>query len=176
MSWAFGRQTPDNNLMRFVARRFPHPVTMLDIGSGEGANARELREPPPYGRGHQVITVDKDPNVICNHPCDIRDFNPTWREGVPYDLVYDINTLCHVENPPFEKIKSWLKPTGIFFSICPSDFTFKGVAKGKEFTRFLTEFEARQFYGAYFKVTIGDTHYQLPHDELYQSWIIEACP
>ena len=153
--------------MRFVARRFPYPVTMLDIGSGEGANARELRF-----RGHRVVTVDKDPTVECNHPCDIGDFKPENS----FDFIYDVNTLCHVEDPPFEKIKSWLKPRGIFYSVCPSDFTFKGVAKGKEFTRFLTEFEARELYGTYFKVTIGDTHYQLPHDELYQSWIIEALP
>ena len=167
MSWAFGRQTPDNNLMRYVARWFPYPSLMLDIGSGEGANARELKY-----RNHAVITVDKDPEVICTHPCDIQDLHLLER----FDFIYDINTLCHVENPPFEKIKSWLKSTGVFFSVCPSDFTNKRVAHGKEFTRFVTEFEAREFYGAYFKVTIGDTHYQLPHDELYHSWIIEALP
>ena len=127
MVWAFGRQTPDNNLMRYVAHRFAYPATFLDIGSGEGANARELRE-----RNHNVITVDKDPAVECNHPCDIRDFNPTWREGVPYDLVYDINTLCHVEDPPFEKIRSWLKPEGVFFSVCPTHHGPKYIA-GRRF-------------------------------------------
>lgn len=166
MSWAFGRQTPDNNLMRFVAKRFHTPVTMLDIGSGEGANARELRF-----RGHHVVTVDKDPAVECNHPCDIRNFEPEDR----FELIYDINTLCHVEDPPFNEIRRWLKPRGVFYSVCPSDFTSRvEVAMGKAFTRFLTEYEARGLYSRYFHVTFGDTHYQLPSSEFYHSWIIEA--
>ena len=133
MTWKEGRQVPDTALIRFVSRRFSYPATLLDIGSGEGANARELRE-----RGHEVITVDKDPNVECNHPCDIMDYHPDPWEA--YDLIYDINTLCHVEYPPYMRISSWLRPGGLFFSICPAIWTDgkERIGRGKEFTRFIT--------------------------------------
>ena len=143
MTWVFGRQVPDTSLIRFVSHTFPHPATMLDIGSGEGANARELRL-----RWHEVITVDKDPTVECNHCCDIRDYRPDPWES--FDLVYDINTLCHVENPPFEKIRSWLKPKGVFLTICPTHSAPPYIREGKSFTRTTSQYDLRETLQPFF--------------------------
>ncbi len=177
MTWPFGRQTPDNNLMRFVSRRIPPHATILDIGSGEGANAREL-----YLRGHMVFSIDKDPNVeppiwempgahCCGDICDLG-----YTKG-PFDLIYDVNTLCHVKDPPFKKIKGWLKGTGVFFSICPQFGSSSRVMEGKEYTRFLSLREAQSYGGGIFsKVLVGSATYRLPEEKIYASWIIEARP
>ncbi len=173
-TWPYGRQTPDNNLMRFM-ERFPFDSYLLDIGSGEGANAREL-----IIRGHAVISLDLNPDVPAPvspvwHKCvDVRDFE---HEGGRFDCIYDINTLCHVEDPPFKKIKNWLKPNGFFFSICPQFGSCSRIMEGKDFTRFLPLKEVEKFYGEVFGVVIiGSTTYRLPGDEMYASWIVEARP
>ncbi len=174
MSWPEGRQTPDNNLLRFITRRFPfYTGTFLDIGSGEGANARELTI-----RGHDVFSIDSNPDVQPPslppwHSCvDVKEF---ICEKHRFDVIYDINTLCHVEDPPFKKIKSWLKPNGFFFSICPQFGSSSRIMEGKDFTRFLPLKEVEKFYGGVFGVVIlGSTTYRLPGDDMYASWIIEA--
>ena len=170
MTWKFGRQTPDNNLMRFVARRFgwEKSFDFLDIGSGEGGNARELEL-----RGHWVLTIDKDLDTEADFRRDIREY--TGELG-PFDCIYDINTLCHVEEPPFDKIKSWLKPNGYFFSICPAACTSPRVKEGKSFTRLLRHDEVRPLYKCFSR--IEQWLYQAPDflgDELF-SWIVEARP
>ncbi len=149
MSWAYGRQTPDTALMRFMARRFPSTATCLDIGSGEGANARELA-----ARGHRVFSIDKDPKVkppLSEFPCwhFPEDVNELTDIG-PFDIIYDINTLCHVERPPWRKINSWLKSNGIFFSICPSFTSPKYIGDGKKFTRTYAEGGLRETLRAHF--------------------------
>ncbi len=174
--WPHGRQTPDNNLMRFVSKRFPYVTTMLDIGCGEGANARELY----HHRGHQVFSIDKNPDV--EPPIDD---TPGWHTCIdvldyhfkgPFGLIYDVNTLCHVEDPPFEKIKAGLGLTGIFFSICPQFGSSSRVMQGKSFTRFLTMSAVEKFYEAFKSVNIGSATYRLPGDEIYASWLVEARP
>ena len=174
MNWVLGRQTPDNSLMRFVRCRFPYTGTFLDIGSGEGANARELAT-----RGHRVFSIDKDRFA----PIPVKE-TPTWHQCVdvcehefkgPYDLIYDVNALCHVEDPPFQKIKEALKPGGIFFSICPTDFAPDYITVGKKFTRRLSEFDLRYMLKPYFE---GIRLYfksepDFKSDSL-DSWIVEA--
>jgi len=166
MTWEFGRQTPDNNLMRFVARRFHDPAFMLDIGSGEGANARELLE-----RGHKVWTLDKEaPAYIMT---DIRN----WYTGVSFDCIYDINTLCHVEGPPFEKIKSWLRPGGIFFRVCPTVDTWDGVG-AERFTLYAFKSNVYEDLRCFSKVDVWPAEYPDFRNPCHQikSWIVEARP
>jgi SAM-dependent methyltransferase len=172
-TWPFGRQTPDNNLMRFVSKRFPGPADMLDIGSGEGANARELKK-----RRHKVITIDKDPECKADITWDISTLTADGWIGA-FDLVYDVNTLCHVVAPLeglFTSIKEWLKPEGIFFSICPQFGSCTWIMEGKDFTRFLTMREVERFYAPFSDVRVGSSTYHLPDDEMYASWIVEARP
>ncbi len=174
-TWAFGRQSPDNNLMHWVSKRYPTPkrrpewpVEFLDIGSGEGANARELEK-----RKHGVITVDKDPACKAQVTADICTLITDGFIGA-FDCVYDVNTLCHVENPPFEKIKTWLKPEGFFFSICPQFGSASRVMEGKDFTRFLSLRDVEGFYGAFSEVRIGSHTSRLPGEVMYASWLVEC--
>jgi SAM-dependent methyltransferase len=169
VTWKEGRQCPDTTLIRFVHRRLPHPSLMLDIGSGEGANARELRE-----RHHNVITVDKDPNVECTLPCDIHDLELPLGS---FDLIYDINTLCHVRVPPYNKIKGWLKSDGYFFSICPTYMAPDYISEGKEFTRKTSQYEMRQVLELVFGfVSISERIEPDFRDNMLDSWIVEARP
>ncbi len=170
-----GRQSPDTALMRFVSHRFFSPALFLDIGSGEGANARELRG--REGWRHSVITLDKDPKTAPDYCADVCTVpNPPWK----FDCIYDINTLCHVENPPFERIKSWLKPEGFFFSICPTALAPKYIEEGKDFTRRVDEIELRQMLNPVFSfVRIewrGEPDLKIPRSSQLESWIVEARP
>ena len=171
MTWKEGRQTPDTALMRFVARRFAaQQALMLDIGSGEGANARELAD-----RGFNVVTVDKDPETsakIHKDVCDLEFGSPL------FDLIYDINTLCHVKNPPFEKIRSWLKPkTGIFFSIWPTHEAPDYICEGKEYTCRIHVWALREMLEPHFSKVIIDERMEPDfRDEYLYSWIVEAKP
>ena len=168
MTWADGRQTPDNNLMRFVSRRgFKRGDAFLDIGCGEGANLDELR-----GRGFHVRGIDKDQQSYSHDVIDIRDFET----GVKYDLIYDVNTLCHVENPPFEKIKSWLKPTGIFFSIWPVQGSPPYVCEGKEYTRLANEDDLREWFSVFSRMGIDRCGAPDFKGYYLRSWIVEARP
>ncbi len=171
MTWAYGRQVPDTSLMRFVGRRFLWTAYMLDIGSGEGANAREL-----LIRGYEVLTIDKDSSVNPHICKDIRWWKPMKGK---FDLIYDINTLCHVEDPPFEKIKSWLKPDGIFFSICPTALAPKYIEEGKDYTRRVDEVELRlmlQPFFSFIKIHYREEPGYRGEDDQLHSWIVEARP
>ncbi len=164
--------------MRFVSLRFPHTGTFLDIGCGEGANAREL-----WHRGHRVFTIDKDPEVkpaireaLGWHFCvDVCDMDKVLRG--PFDLVYDVNTLCHVEHPPWEKIKENLKPDGSLFSICPTHESPKYIADGKDFTRRVDEYDLRKMLVPFFSnIRIywrAEPDFKSPGLE---SWVVEARP
>ncbi len=172
MAWAYGRQTADTSLMRFVSHRFFSPATFLDIGSGEGANAEELEGE----RGYRVVTVDKDVYTQAEYHTDIQEIE---FEPHSFNLVYDINTLCHVETPPFEKIKNWLKPEGIFFSICPTALAPEYVALGKDFTRRADELELRWLlepFFPYIKIRWRSEPDWRPGDPQLESWIVEARP
>ena len=169
MTWDYGRQTPDNKLMRFVAQRFrsADDTWFLDIGSGSGANTMELRE-----RGYCVVSIDSDPNTEADEHVDISLFVSDRK----FDCIFDINTLCHVSNPPFKKIRNLLKPTGIFFSICPTSNTCERVREGKRYTRLVSPTGAIEMLSMFSDVAIGSAHYLLPRGDYYGSWIIEAKP
>ncbi len=150
-TWAKGRQAPDTALLRFVSHRFPYTATCLDIGSGEGANARELSK-----RRNRIFSIDRDPNVSCPNIAyaewhRTEDICEAEYSGSPFDLIYDVNTLCHVERPPWLKIASWLKPDkGVFFSICPTYNAPPYIGIGKEFTRTYAELGLRETLEPYF--------------------------
>ncbi len=176
MTWEFDRQSPDTALMRFVRRRFPYTGTFFDVGSGEGANARELAT-----RGHRVFSIDKDPLA----PIPVQE-TPGWHVSGdiceyplkgPFDLIYDVNTLCHVEHPPWEKIKKALKPEGIFFSVCPTYHSPQYIALGKEFTRTYAELGLRETLQPYFvEIRIYWRHEPDFKGNALESWIVEARP
>ncbi len=163
--------------MRFVHLRFPRTGTFLDLGSGEGANAREL-----WIRGHRVFSIDKDPHA----PIPVKE-TPAWHFRVdicefefkgPFDLIYDINTLCHVEHPPWEKIRGALKPEGgIFFSICPTFNSPSYIGIGKDFTRTYAELGLRETLQPFFEEIkiYRRTEPDYKGHEL-DSWIVEARP
>ncbi len=169
MTWGSGRQSPDTALMRFASHRFPSPATFLDIGSGEGANARELRE-----RFHYVWAIDKDPGAEdADEYVDVCAFDIEMK----FDCIYDVNTLCHIEDPPFEKIKGWLKPEGIFFSICPTYLAPAYVAYGKDFTRTVSEQELREMLEPFFdEIRIYFREEPDFKGNQLESWIVEARP
>ncbi len=162
--------------MRFVSHRFPYSGTFFDIGCGEGANAREL-----WSRGYRVFSIDKDSNVKPPidetpgwHVCaNIREYD---FKG-PFDLIYDINTLCHVDCPPWDKIKNALRPEGVFFSICPHYLSPTYIADGKEFTRTYSELGLRQTLEPYFFTIRIYERFEPDFKENYlRSWIVEARP
>lgn len=167
MTWPHDRQTPDNNLMRFVDQRFIAPASFLDIGSGSGANAREL-----YERDHMVWAVDKDPIAYADEHVDICQFD--W-DGPRFDCVIDVNTLCHVQNPPIDKIRSWIKSGGYFFCIAPDFDTWQdGVKAGKDYTRFVSEYQLRALLNGFSEVKIHWHSYPDFRDHEMKSWIAEA--
>ncbi len=176
MSWVFGRQSPDTALLRFIAHHFPYTATCLDIGSGSGANAREL-----FVRGNRVFSIDKDPLAPVPNP-----ETPAWHScsdileyqtSGPFDLIYDVNTLCHVREPPFEKIKGWLKPKGRFFSICPTNMSPRYIEDGKDFTRRADEYDVRRMLLPFSSVTIYfrcEPDFRTPSG--LESWVVDATP
>ncbi len=148
----------------------------MDIGSGEGANARELAS-----RGHRVFSIDKDPLA----PVPVQE-TPAWHSCVdileyetsgPFDLIYDVNTLCHVRHPPYEKIRSWLKPAGRFFSISPTHMSPNYVRIGKAFTRRADEYEIKRLLECFSDVEI---YWRCEPDfkskSGLESWVVEARP
>lgn len=160
---------PNENVIRFVAHRsLPERGwgLALDIGSGSGANTRALR-----GLGWAVHTLDKDPAAEADYVLDVRDFtNPVGF----YDLVLDCNTLCHVEDAPYQKIHDWLDGEGIFFSIHPQPETVPIIADGR-WTRKASEWDLRESLKMFSKVQIGSAEYPDPRRRAQiKSWIITA--
>src|SRR5512139_410582 len=122
---------PSEPLMRFIARNYggewkdgeppPHrnKIKILDIGSGKHApNTHALTL-----MGYDVTAIDFSPNALCHERADICAFGLFGAET--FDVVLDINTLCHVEHPPIKEIHGWLKVGGKFYSIAPTTATWK---------------------------------------------------
>ena len=126
-----GRQaeTPDNHLARFIGRRYlplRKDCRVLDIGPGRhGANQTYLEN-----KGFQVVSIDLSNEARANIHGDIRthEFQPE-----EFDLIIDINTLCHVDDMDYSRLQSWLKPQGRFFSVMPADGTWMEQLGGKGF-------------------------------------------
>jgi len=167
-----GRQNeyPSELLIRFVARNyydlpFHEQITFLDIGSGAGANAMFLAS-----KGFHVITVDK---AITAHAQHQRDINECEFGEKQFDCIVDFNTLCHVKNPPMEKIKRWLKVGGKFFSVAPTSSTWKQHLEGKGYCRCATKDQIEYLYRDFPKLQIGKASYP-DRGHTISSWVIEA--
>ena len=162
---------PSELVIRFVARNYYKVrrrmyTEFLDLGSGGGANSKFLED-----KGFNIVAVDSSPSAVADLYCDIEDLEfPNDR----FDCILDYNTLCHVKEPPFEKIKNWLKPEGKFFSVCPSFWTWRGHLEGKGFCRLLSEDEARNFYSTFCDLKVGWWAYPDQGHEI-SGWAIEGC-
>ena len=161
---------PTENFVRFVARNYydvsaRDTIKFLDLGCGAGANTLYLRN-----EGFNVIAVDNAECSLANLHADILDLN---FETERFDCILDNNTLCHIEDFPFEKIKWWLKDNGKFFSVCPTSETWRGTLEGKGYCRCATKREIEQLYSEFSKLEIGRACYPDRGHEI-SSWVIEA--
>ena len=90
--------------------------TALDIGCGAGASAFMLDN-----EGVMVTAIDPSPTAVSNlcdlmtpdsrispAVCSIQDFAA---EG-QFDLIIDNLSLTYLQEPPWNRIMSWLKPSG----------------------------------------------------------------
>lgn len=130
---------PNEIFVRFVATNFKPPASFLEIGSGSGANLRWLEE-----HEFTAIGVDPAPRAYANFHQDICEFLSDNK--ILYDCIFDINTLCHVEDPPYRLIYEALNPGGKFFSIHPANDTEVNMA-GKGYTRLADALTMRGLLG-----------------------------
>lgn len=163
-------QTPNNILVTYMARKslwpnWPEKARVLDIGSHSLANALWLRD-----RGFDVTTIDSDHTAWATIHAEI--------EGVSFhqeffDYIIDINTLCHVKDPPYAAIRDWLVPEGRFFSIHPRHGTDDLVREGKDYTRCCAEYDLRKSLKMFTQVAIFPSEYPHFPGQLL-SWVVEA--
>lgn len=156
---------PNELFVRFVADNYKPPATFVDIGSGSGANAAYLRS-----RGFRAITIDSSPQAAAVLTGDVCNAIKSIENA---DCIFDINCLCHVENPPYEAIYKALKPGGKFFSIHPADDTQINMA-GKGYTRMADALTMRKLLGRGFNnfTCHRSTHWRGDIRETF--WQIEA--
>ncbi len=165
-------QSPNTMLIAFVARTYyrssrpRHSTRFLDIGPGRHAANQVFLE----AKGFDVISVDPSSRALKNLQADIREVDfPTEH----FDLVYDINTLCHVERPPMEAICRWLKTGGRYFSIAPTEDTWRGVGEGKDYTRYATLEQIETLHECFTGLRCSRQSYP-SGDHQINSWIVEA--
>jgi len=161
---------PETIFVRFVDRNYPigSKVHFLDIGSGRNANHTVWLI---HKRGFNVTAIDSAPSALAHiHQdiCSVDSFAPD-----SFDCCIDINTLCHVEDPPIEKIKTWLKPGGKFFSMAPTNETVRGHLEGKGYCRCATSEQILKLYEPFDHLEIGLSSYPTKAGQIY-SWVIEA--
>jgi SAM-dependent methyltransferase len=159
-------QAPSERLVEFVSRHYRPPANFLDIGPGKHAPNQHFLE----ARGFDVVSVDISARALKNIHGDITTIEFPEHS---FDLIYDINTLCHVESPPLAKIRSWLKPSGRFFSVAPAAGTWRGVGDGKDFTRYATREQIEQLYDCFIGLRVGPASYSRQEGQIY-SWVVEA--
>jgi SAM-dependent methyltransferase len=156
---------PEPNVIRFVRRFFPKPGRVLDIGSGSGNHARFFED-----EGWEVTALDPDLRCRTHSYVDIA----SWLFHYPdkrYDLILDHNTLCHVENPPYDMIHWALSDGGIFLSVHPTNETWSGVGIGKPYTRFASEHDLRESLKPFRDVKIWRSSYPDFKDHEISSWV-----
>jgi SAM-dependent methyltransferase len=164
-------QAANTQLVSFVARHYykvPNraKTNFLDIGPGRHAVNQIYFE----ARGFNVISVDPSQRALKNMQADICEVE---FETNYFDFIYDVNTMCHIEKPPMESICRWLKPAGRFFSIAPTDDTWRGVGEGKSFTRYATLETIENMHDCFTGLRCSRLSY--PHgDNQINSWVIEA--
>src|SRR5512139_523085 len=149
---------PSEPLMRFIPRNYgevPHrnKIKILDIGSGKHApNTDALTK-----MGYDVTAIDFSPGALCHERADIRASGLFGAET--FDVVLDINTLCHVEHPPIKEIHGWLKVGGKFYSIAPTTATWKAGLEGKGYCRLATWDDIKFLMGPFESVLHGFIEY-----------------
>lgn len=161
---------PDLNFVRFVARNyfggFPRDrFHFLDLGSGDGANTWFLEN-----EGFRVTAIDGSPGARAHVHTDLATWDYPTGE---YDCALDINSLCHIESPPFSKIRNALKHGGKFFSICPADDTWRGTLEGKGYCRCATAEQVIEMFEPFTGLRFGRAVYP-DGEHAITSWIIEA--
>ncbi len=161
---------PAEAIVRFVASNFYDApcrpdVHFLDIGTGGGAIAKFLE-----AEDFNVTAIDSAPRARAHYHEEIEtiDFCPE-----SFDCIIDHNTLCHVENIPTKKIKSWLKPGGLFFSVAPRDDTWRGHLVGKGYCRLASLKEIIELYDDFAPLEVGYATYTHNGHEI-TSWIVEG--
>ena len=180
---------PNELFVRFMARNYygvpdRSRVRVLDIGSGNGANSWYLAY-----EGFSVTALDKNDAAMAalKHRFEQEKF---FRDRIEYvvgdiathplrenhfDVIADINTLCHVQNPPMYSLRDALKKDGKFFCIAPADKTWKErVMEGKDYCRFNDKFEMLTLLKPFRQINIQPASYP---DDSHQmkSWICEAA-
>lgn len=161
---------PSLEFVRFVARRYfgssRSGVRFLDIGSGRHApNTRFLED-----HGFTVTAIDSSAIALAHIRADVRDVDIPEES---FDCVLDHNTLCHIENPPMGKIRQWLKPGGMFFSVLPANDTWRGHLEGKGFVRCASYDDVLSLYGCFSDIRVRKSSYP-DGDRDITSWIVEA--
>ncbi len=183
------QEFPNELFVRFVARNYYDVsdrgrLRFLDIGAGAGANSIYLAK-----KGFPVLALDKNPQAhetmterigAKNGEISIR-ITPFLADAAAcsypenhFDCIFDINTLCHVKEPPMLAIHDSLKKDGKFFCIAPTNDTWKErVMEGKDYCRFNDKFEMLTQLKPFSEISVRraeypDTQYQM------RSWICEA--
>ncbi len=179
---------PNELFVRFMARNYygvsdRSRVRVLDIGSGNGANSWYLAY-----EGFSVTALDKDEQAMASlkHRFAKERF---FRDRVEYvvadvakytlpenrfDVIADINTLCHVPEPPMYSLRDALKKDGRFFCIAPAYNTWhERVMEEKEFTRFAKASGMEELLDPFSEVKIDEASYP-DGDHQMRSWVCEA--
>ncbi len=183
---------PNEHFVRFVARNFYGVsdrvrVRFLDIGSGGGANSWFLAQ-----EGFSVTALDKSQKAIDamverlnregeRKPWALHRITPICYdiaqaplgEGV-FDCIADINTLCHVENPPMHLIADALKKGGKFFCVAPQEGTWEArVGEGKPYTRYADRYDMRELLKPFPFIDFNWAGYSEGGHNM-MSWLVEA--
>jgi len=159
---------PNENVLRFAKHRGLPAKTWgvaLDIGSGSGANARALR-----AMGWAVHTLDIDPAMEADFCKDIHDF---YEHVGFYDLILDCNTLCHVEDAPYQKIHEMLDGEGWFLSIHPTYDTVRKIAAGR-WTRKASDWDMCESLKMFSRKRVDLASYPDPRRGQIESYVIVA--
>lgn len=167
-----GRQAkyPDTVVVRMVARNFFNAtdrskVHFLDIGSGRHAPHTRFLET----EGFTVTAIDFSKLALAHIHQDIHTLDSFAPDS--FDCLLDFNTLCHVEDPPFKKIKRWLKPGGKFFSVTPQGWRPHLTNKG--YCRCASLPEIYKLYADFEPLTVGT--YGFSHGDIdIASWTVEG--
>jgi SAM-dependent methyltransferase len=154
------------------AKIFNQNSVFLDIGCGDGATSRLLED-----LGMRVIAVDISSQVRAHVHCDIRDFDC---DAGSLDCVVDLNTMCCLENPPYENIHRWLKPGGVLYSMYPTykhdsgDKLAFDVKSDRDYCRMPTFDEMAGLMSGYDYVTIREYFRPMGRTQYISSWCVEG--
>lgn len=112
---------PTRETVTFVTSHLPASADVLEVGCGEGHVAAELLQ-----RGHRVIGVDSDENVIARaQRRGVRAIRASWPDltSEPVDAVVFTRSLHHIDSldRSIGRAREVLRPTG---ALLVEDFAF----------------------------------------------------